>query len=367
MTPNEKAALIRRASRMPKGSDERFAILVRVAYSKKIRTASFGVRYAFNLKGLVQQILEFVASVGDKLAALSKSLEKSGLNNAGIQALDKVAAPLAEALEKAAAEIQRGTKVATATTPRRAKMAGFLAVGAGGMALSSAARSAGARSSSPRGGGGWGGDEAGSRSLNILIGAVVATATLPIWLPLWGFVRAVEVVLGNVKYVGGVEDLGKEGTRSMADDLSKFARSKSGWLEKIARFLSKIVHSKPNPDPFGDKGAAFDLYMPISVSGRLNVTPYQAAHFGRYSWDGLDAPIAGAYDRLMKDAERLRGKGEKNLRYSFNDSFRYKFFVYDNVAKSWWGLPKHEKLWESLDPNGKWAAVMENFIKNDIP
>lgn len=236
LTASDRSALIRLASSLPTGSPERAGILFIVEHARPVRVASSGrVVYAFSFSSLTSEFWSFMQNLANKVMEFAALLKNVEMTPEAEKMINQACGAAVKALDKAVLNAKSSKQAS------RRKNANLVGVAAMGAALGRTVDSA--NHSNPR-------DEAVAL---YMIGAA--------FFPLVAALGVCFAVFSSYKYYKDGEDNDFHATlRKKARDMLDYAKGKSGFVQKLVRFLSKFVHSDPTPDPFGELGDAFELY-----------------------------------------------------------------------------------------------------------
>lgn len=231
-TAADRSALIRLASSLPAGSAERADILFIVEHARPVRVASSGrVVYAFSFSSLKADFWAFVKNLADKVLELADLQKKVKLTPEAEREINRACEAAVKALDKVNSSKQASHR----------KDANLLGVAAMGAALGKTAESA----------------HRGNPADAAVALYMVALAFFPVTAAI---LTCVGIYSSYEYYVNGEEFDTHAGLRRKAKAVLDFAKGKGGFVKKVVGFLSKFLHSDPTPDPFGDRGATFELY-----------------------------------------------------------------------------------------------------------
>ncbi len=319
MSASERQALLKLASALPKGSEERSDLLLIAQYSKPVRGASSGsVRYAFSVSSLVSDFFNFFTVLGEEVEKLAKMLESVDLEPEDAEKINRACEAAAKAINKAL-----GTPVKQqASLPKKGNLLGVAM-------MSASLKAAGKRNPQAL--------EDFSLIMFLPLILALGMALGPIFLA----VKALEVAFHSAKYVAtGKESPLHEALRKHALSLIKYADTKQGFLQKVLKFLSKFVHSKPSPDPFGEKGSVFDLF------GLYDADWYKGAHpYGTMT---------------LNQAENTINRNPVPYHYSRKGVPEY--WLFDTSENSWWGYDSQKRTWFTSEHLGYGGSAIKKLL-----
>jgi hypothetical protein len=328
-TAADRSALIRLASSLPAGSAERADILFIVEHARPVRVASSGrVVYAFSFSSLKSDFWSFVQNLADKVMDFADMLKKVELTPEAEREINQACAAAVKALDKVGSSKQASHR----------KDANLLGVAAMGAALGKTVDSA--NRGNPR-------DEAVALYM-------VGLAFFPLVAAFGVFMT---VATSYAYYKMGEESDVHVALRKKAKEMLDYAKGKSGFVQKMVRFLSKFLHSDPTPDPFGDMGAVFELYGlwyqvepdkaweydVISVAAKKH--GFLFAHpFGKVSFQEADklahsGSFYKAIEAISKEVRSARSYQDSAGMYVENLATRNAviFLMKNSKEGTWWG------------------------------
>jgi len=351
MTAQDRSSLIRLASSLPAGSPERADILFIVEHARPVRLASSGrVVYAFSFSSIASDFWSFLGKLADKVMEFADLMEKVELKPEAVQKINRACEEAVKALDKAMA---KGKAVSSKQASHK-KDANLIGVAAMGAALKRTANSA--------------------PSYDARQEAIVLYMLAVAFFPLVAAFGVIWAVYGSYSYyVNEVDNDLHAALRKKAKDMLEYAKGKDGFMQKLVRFLSKFVHSDPTPDPFGEMGAAFELYglwywaedtENWRESNDRRDDEKFAHPFGKVSVQEADELYdSGSFkDAIVALQANVRGRkvNNANLWWGNSRSAPVNFVMKDVKGGTWWARGKDG--WFQY-PSSEAKALIKNVRK----
>jgi hypothetical protein len=347
VSSSERKSLIRLASSLPAGSSERKDLLFYLGNLQRVRSASQGPArkvWAFSISKIFVEFFSFFEEFGKDLEKLGSALEKEDLNKEQIKKINDACEEVLNKLKK----------LPSLKTSSRGKTSNLLMLGVLGGTIHHYGKKGRSQ----------------SENVSFLEGLVLVPLVLalaPIFIALTPLMLIVEVV------VRGMGPL----AQGISDRLVKEQKSKKGLVQNVMQFASRMLNSKANPDPFGDRGAVFDVYANYIRSNKppgnlrtvwdkdnngwrvMNENNKQTSFIERkeekYAYEFKNVSLDQIGSRMAQIREKNIGEDSD---FKWIPKGEIGFIMHDRENGVWWGKEAEDNAWwSSVQRTPEWLLL----------